>query len=80
MTETSFIGIVLGVGFLLAALAAAYIVFRMLRKTVKMAFRIAIVAAILVIGLVGTVAFFYMSSGGGRGAPPRGRPAANRQR
>lgn len=72
------IGIVLGVGFLLAALAAAYIAFRMLRKTVKMAFRMAIVAGILVIGLVGTIAFFYMSSGSS--TPPRNRPSANRGR
>ena len=78
VSEVGMIGIVLGVGFLLAALAAAYIAFRMLRKTVKMAFRMAIVAAILVIGLVGTIAFFYMSSGGS--TPPRNRPPANRQR
>ena len=76
MNETSFIGIALGVGFLLAALAAAYIAFRMLRKTVKMAFRLAIVAMILVIGLVGTIAFFYMGSG----STQKTRPAPARKR
>ena len=76
MNESSIVGIVLGVGFLLAALAAAYIAFRMLRKTVKMAFRLAIVAMILVIGLVGTVAFFYMGSGGTQ----KPRPAPGRKR
>ena len=71
------IGIGVGIGFLLIALAAAYIAFRMLRKTVKMAFRMAIVAVILIVGLIGTAAFFYMGSGGNG---PKNRPAPSRPR
>ena len=74
------IGIGIGVAFLLAALTAAYIAFRMLRKTVKIALRMLIVAVILAIGLVGTMAFFYMGSGGNPRNQPANRPASNRQR
>ena len=70
------IGLVAGIGFLFIAFALAFVAFRMLRKTVKMAFRMAIVAMILVIGLVGTLAFFYVGSGNKKPA----RPSANRQR
>ena len=78
MTEIGMIGTVLAIGFLLTALAAAYIAFRMLRKTVKIALRMTIVAAILVIGLAGAIGFFYLNYSGT--TPPRNRPAANRQR
>ena len=74
------IGIGIGIAFLLAAFTAAYIAFRMLRKTVKMALRMLIVAVILGIGLVGTMAFFYMGSGNTPRNLPANRPAANRQR
>lgn len=70
------IGLGVGFGFFLIVLAVAYVVFRMLRKTVKMALRLLIVAAILFIGTVGTLAFFYMGSGG----TSKGRPAPTRQR
>ena len=71
------IGIGVGIAFLLAALTAAYIAFRLLRKTVKIAVRMLIVAVILGIGLVGTAAFFYMGTGNGT---PRNAPPANRRR
>lgn len=71
------IGLAAGFGFLLIAAGVAYVAFRMLRKTVKMAMRLAIVAIILVVGFVGTLAFFYMGSGGNG---PRNRPASSRQR
>lgn len=70
------IGIGLALGFLFVALAVAFVVFRVLRKTVKMAFRLAIVAIILTIGFIGTLAFFYIGSG----STPKNRPPANRQR
>jgi len=57
------IGVGVGIGFLFLAAAFAYVVFRMLRKTVKTAFRLAIVALILIVGFIGTMAFFYMGSG-----------------
>ena len=71
------IGLAAAAGFLLIAMAVAYVVFRMLRKSVKMALRLAIVMVILVVGFVGTLAFIYAGSGG---SGPKGRPAPSRQR
>ena len=64
------IGLAAAAGFLLIAIAVAYVVFRMLRKTVKMAFRLAVVAVILLVGFVGTLAFIYVGSPGSQKAPP----------
>ena len=68
------IGIMIAGFFVLAAIA--YVVFRLLRKTVRIAFRLAIVAAILIVGLIGAMMFFYLGSGSGipvRPAPQRPR-------
>ncbi len=48
--------------FFLIFVAVAYIVFRLLKKTVKMAFRMAIVAAILLIAIAGSVSFWWLGS------------------
>lgn len=60
------VGIVAAVAFFLIFAAVAYIVFRLLRKTVKMAFRMAIVAVILLIAVAGSVSFWWL--GGGKAA------------
>jgi hypothetical protein len=52
------IGIFLSIAFLFICLAVAVIAFKMLKKSVKMAFRIVIVAAILIIALVGSIVLF----------------------
>jgi hypothetical protein len=70
------IGLGVGVGFLFIAFAVAFVAYRLLRRTVKMALRLAIVATILMIGFAGTLAFFYMGSGNS----PKGRPSPTRQR
>jgi len=70
------IGLAAAAGFLLIAIAVAYVVFRMLRKTVKMAFRLAVVAVILLVGFVGTLAFIYVGSPGSQNT----RPAPTRRR
>jgi len=64
-------GLMIGGFFVLAAIA--YVIFRLLRKTVRIAFRLAIVAAILIIGLIGASMFLYLGSGTGRpvGSPPQ---------
>ena len=67
-------GLMIG-GFLVLA-AIAYVIFRLLRKTVRIAFRLAIVAAILIIGLIGGA--FFLMLGSGRG--PVQRPATQRNR
>lgn len=50
-----------GVVFFLVFVAVAYIVLRMLRKTVKMAVRLGIVAVVLVAAVVGSIAVWYLS-------------------
>lgn len=54
----SSIGIFLGIAFFFICLAVAVIVFKMLKKTVKMAFRMMIVGAILIAAIIGSIGFF----------------------
>lgn len=61
---------------LLIALASAFFAYVMLRKTVKMAIRLVIVAVILIIALVGSISFWWFSSG----STPNPRPNATRSR
>jgi len=63
-----------GIFFLVAAMA--YVVFRLLRKTVRLAFRMAIVATILLTFVVGAMALFYL--GPGTGKPVRSEPTRRR--
>ena len=55
------IGIFAAVAFFLVFAAVAFITFKLLRKTVKMAFRMAIVAIILVIAVAGSISFWWLS-------------------
>ncbi len=48
--------------FLLIMLVVAYVVFRLLKRTVKMAFRAIIVLVILAIAIVGGAALWSMDS------------------
>jgi hypothetical protein len=56
------IGLAAGAFFFAVFAAVAYIVFRLLKKTVKMAFRMAIVAVILLIAIVGSISFWWLGS------------------
>jgi hypothetical protein len=73
------IGAILGLAFFFIFAAVAFIAYKMLKKTVKMAVRMTIVVAILLIALVGSVALLLFSSGGGtrpaRPAPTTQKPA-----
>lgn len=60
MSET--VGIIAAAAFFLALAAVAYVAFRLLRKTVKLAFRMAIVAVILAIAVAGSVSFWWLGS------------------
>ena len=62
---------IIGAFFVLAAVA--YVIFRLLRKTVGIAIRLAIVAALIIIGLIGVSIFFTLGSGTGKpgGSPPQ---------
>ena len=53
------VGIFLGVAFLLGGLAVAFVAYKLLKRTLKMAFRVAIVAVIIAIAVAGS-AFFLM--------------------
>jgi uncharacterized membrane protein YwzB len=53
------IGIFAGVAFLLTFLAIAFVLFKLLKRSVKMAFRIVIVAVVIAIAVAGS-AFFLM--------------------
>jgi hypothetical protein len=70
----STIGAIVAAGFLLVFLGVAFIAFKALKRTVKMAFRMAIVAGILLIAVVGSVTLWYFSSD----ATPRLKPPADR--
>lgn len=71
------IGGIAAVAFLFLLVGVAAIAFIVLKKTLKMAFRLAIVAAILVIALAGSISLLYFSSGS---SSPRNRPPVNGRR
>jgi hypothetical protein len=64
-----------GIAFFLVLAAAAFIAFLLLRKTLKMAFRLVIVAVILAVAIVGCISLFWLGSGKpNRPGPPRPTP------
>ena len=71
------IGIFAGIAFFLVLAAFAFVAFKMLKKTVKMAFRMLIVAVILVIAIAGSVSFFWLGNGK-TSRPERPRPSQQR--
>ena len=75
LIEGSMTGLAVGVGIFLVFAAAAYIAFRLLKRTVKIAIRLAIVGVILLIALVGSISYYWLSSD-----IPRPRTAPTRVR
>lgn len=65
------------VALVFIAIAAAFFSYVMLRKTVKMAIRMIIVGIILIVALVGSVAFLWFGSGDS--PRPRSTPATRTQ-
>jgi hypothetical protein len=61
--EASTAGIAIGVGFFLAFVAVAYIAFRIMRRTMRMALRLAIVGVILLVACVGSLSIYWFGSG-----------------
>ena len=70
------IGAIVAVAFFLVLAGAAYVAFKALRKTAKMAIRLMIVVIILVIAVVGSVSLWYFS---GEGVQKQ-KPPVNRKR
>lgn len=75
--EMSYLGIGAIIAILFIASASAFFAYVTLRKTVKMAFRLAIVAIILIIALVGSASFWWFSSGS-KPTKPRSAPTRSR--
>ena len=65
-----------GAVFFLVFALIAYVAFRILKKTVKMAFRMTIVIAILLIAVAGGFSFWWFNSG----TSSKPRPSATRPR
>jgi predicted anti-sigma-YlaC factor YlaD len=73
------VGIFLAIAFGVVVLAAAFFSFVMLRKTLKMALRLVIVAVLALIALIGSAAcLWFSSSSNSDSAKPR--PANSRSR
>ncbi len=72
----SMIGVVVAAAFFLVLAGAAYIAFKALTKTVKMAVRMMIVVVILVVAVVGSISLWYYSTD----ATPKLKPPSDRRR
>lgn len=68
--------LIAGVGLFFIIAAAAYVMFRLLRKTVKMAFRLAMVVTVLFTFVVGGAALYWFGTGttSKSNRPPTARP------
>jgi EamA domain-containing membrane protein RarD len=69
---------VFGIVFFLIFAAVAFIAYKMLKKTVKMAVRMTIVVAILLIALVGSIALLMFA--GSKNPSPKSTPTTQRPR
>ncbi|MEO7660608.1 MAG: hypothetical protein ABIV48_13420 [Pyrinomonadaceae bacterium] len=65
------IGIVAAIVFFVIFLIVAYIAFKLLRKTVKMALRLMIVGVILAVAAAGSIALLALRSGSSDRTPAR---------
>ena len=76
------LGVFIAVAFFFIALASGIFAFIMLRKTIKMAIRMVIVAAVLLIAVFGSIALwlFLQPSSSSRSQPTPNRPPVNRPR
>ena len=55
--------LIAGIGLFFVLAAAAYVMFRVMRKTVKMAFRMAMVVTVLFTFVVGGIALYWFGMG-----------------
>ena len=78
MPELGAVGITAVVGFFLVFAAVAYIAFRLLKRTVRMALRMAIVAVILVVALAGSILIYWKGTSSSTTSRPRPTPTRAR--
>lgn len=74
--STGVVGAGVAATFFLLLATAAYIAFKALKKTAKMAIRMAVVVIILVIAVAGSLSLWYFSSS----ATPKLKPPVERKR
>ena len=68
-----------GITFFFVLVAVGFIAYKMMRKTFKMAVRMAVVVAILAIAFAGSIAFLWLASVA-RNRPGRPIPTASKPR
>jgi nitric oxide reductase large subunit len=71
--ETGSIGLIAAVIFLIVFVALAMIVLSFVKRTVKLAFRLAIVGVLLLIGVIGAASLWWFA-GSSSGDKPRTAP------
>lgn len=64
------LGAILGIAFFFIFAAVAFVAYKLLKRTVKMAVRMTIVVVILLIALVGSFTFVLLGTGGPKGPTP----------
>lgn len=69
-------GMIAGFIFFLVFVALAYIAFRLMKRSVKMAIRMVVVAIILGVAVVGAMSLYWF----GRGLTAKPKPAPTRSR
>ncbi len=74
------IGAFLGIAFFFIFVVIAFVAYKLLKRTVKMAVRMAVVIVILAIALIGSIAFLWFGSGGGTSPTPRPTPTTQKPR
>ena len=67
---------IFALGFFVVVSLVAYVAFKALKKTVKMAIRLVIVVVILIVAVVGSISLWWFSSDGVQ----RQKPPANTRR
>ena len=72
----SMIGAIVAISFFLLFAGTAYIAFKALKKTAKMAVRMMVVVIILAIAVIGSTALWYFSTD----STPKLKPPANKRR
>ena len=70
------VGAIVAGAFFLVLAGAAYVAFKALKKTAKMAVRMIVVVLILIIGVAGGLSLWWFSSD----TTPKLKPPANRRR